>query len=138
MKSNRRELKAEATCIRTLDHLIQINSAHRPCRVVSFDQIDAEVRNALKYIRAGTYALRPPRLKEEVGVYASDGLVPDLLHREVRIHLVLMAWRLHPISAQLVTELDSLAEIEPKDFHPGTRGKVCIPVTIQSESPCRF
>jgi hypothetical protein len=37
--------------------------------------------------------------------------------------------------AQLVKELDSLAEIEPKDFHPGTRGKVsalCVRVDLES------
>jgi hypothetical protein len=87
--------------------------------------IDADVQNALKYARAGKYTLRPPKLAFEVGVYFSDGIVPASLHHEVRFFQVgILVMATYILFAQLVKELDSLAEIEPKDFHPGTRGKV--------------
>jgi hypothetical protein len=83
-------LKAEAIRIHKLDYLIQTNSTHLTMRPVDFDQIDTDVRNTLKYVRGAKYALRPPSLREEVGVYASDGVVPDLLHQEVGVCTFLM------------------------------------------------
>ena len=78
-----RELRAEALRIRSQDHLIQLRSKQLPARAVDFDRIDSDVRNALKFARTAEYALYPPKLKYEVGVYASDGIVPASLHREV-------------------------------------------------------
>ncbi|KAJ3710145.1 hypothetical protein C8R42DRAFT_381127 [Lentinula raphanica] len=78
-------------------------SKHR--RPVS--DIDADFENALKYARGSKYALHEPELREkELGIFVSDDLVPDSVHQE------------------LVRELDALAEIEPKDFHPHSFGKV--------------
>ncbi|KAJ3755634.1 hypothetical protein EV360DRAFT_85726 [Lentinula raphanica] len=69
--------------------------------------INDDFKNALKYARGSKYALHEPELREKgLGVFVSDGLVPDSVHQE------------------LVHELDALAANEPKDFHPHSFGKV--------------
>ncbi|KAJ3710148.1 hypothetical protein C8R42DRAFT_691526 [Lentinula raphanica] len=69
--------------------------------------INDDFKNALKYARGSKYALHEPELREKgLGVFVSDGLVPDSVHQE------------------LVRELDALAANEPKDFHPHSFGKV--------------
>ncbi|KAF9064501.1 hypothetical protein BDP27DRAFT_1425790 [Rhodocollybia butyracea] len=61
----------------------------------------------LKYARGSKYGLCEPELKEKgLGVFVSDDLVPLALHQE------------------LIRQLDALAAKEPRDFHPGSFGKV--------------
>ncbi|KAJ7577457.1 hypothetical protein C8J56DRAFT_1031469 [Mycena floridula] len=100
------ELKEEARRIRFEDLLIHSGSVHAIERDVEFDTIEADVRKELNFIQNSKHGIRPVKLRESVGVFASNGLVPTTLHKELR------------------TELENLAAAEPKDFHPGTHGKV--------------
>ncbi|KAL0961438.1 hypothetical protein HGRIS_006383 [Hohenbuehelia grisea] len=101
------QLKAEARRILAVDHAITLRSNYRlPERSVAFDAISKDVANSVSYQRQSKFGLRDPDLKDIVGVFVSDGVIPPSLH------------------AELVSELDALAALEPKDFHPGTEGKV--------------
>ncbi|KAJ4468827.1 hypothetical protein J3R30DRAFT_3739498 [Lentinula aciculospora] len=105
------ELRRETT-IHELDHAIML--VHGPDSsitekyrgsVTGID--DPEFINALKFARGSKYAIREPDLKERgMGVFVSDDLVPESVHRE------------------LVQELNALAVKEPRDFHPSSFGKV--------------
>jgi len=77
-----RDLKAEANRIRNLDHTIRLHSPRPPDRNIDYQIIDADVEQAVDFIRHAKYAIRPPPLKEEVGVYISEGLVPYSLQQE--------------------------------------------------------
>ncbi|KAL0961447.1 hypothetical protein HGRIS_006392 [Hohenbuehelia grisea] len=101
------ELKAEARRIRAIDLTVDLSGTRRlPERQIPFQDIHKDVSTSVCYQRASKYGLRDPGLKDIVGVFVSDGIVPPSLH------------------AELVTELDALAALEPKDFHPGTNGTV--------------
>ncbi|KAL4258731.1 hypothetical protein AB1N83_009773 [Pleurotus pulmonarius] len=100
------ELKAEAHRIRVLDKTIMLRPPSLPERAIDSERIRNDVMISLKHSRRSKFAIRRADLRDDVGVYVSDGIIPLSLHRE------------------LVTELDSLASLEPKDFHPGTCGKV--------------
>ncbi|KAJ8515478.1 hypothetical protein ONZ45_g7083 [Pleurotus djamor] len=100
------ELNAEAERIRVLDHEIRFHSPSLSTREIDFTRIESDVRASVKLARTSQIALRPHNPRDTVGIFVSDGLVPPSLHQE------------------LVRELDNLAAIEPKDFHPGTLGKV--------------
>ena len=94
----------------------------RPARPLDYPKIDADVLNSLKYLRHAPLAIQKPRLRQDTGVFVSDGAVPDSLHRGERAcH---DAHRFDSNVWQLMTELDAIAGAEPKDFHPGTFGKV--------------
>ncbi|KAJ7577465.1 hypothetical protein C8J56DRAFT_970875, partial [Mycena floridula] len=100
------ELKQEARRIRFEDLLVHSGSVHAVRRNVDLQKIEVDVRKELNFIQNAEHSIMPVTLREDVGVFASNGLVPKSLHKE------------------LGTELDHLAEMEPKDFHPGTHGKV--------------
>ncbi|KAK7678017.1 hypothetical protein QCA50_018957 [Cerrena zonata] len=102
------ELKHEARRIRALDYSIHLKSPQIPARDVDWQAIDQDVFKMLKYANTSKRGVRPAnlRIKPSIGIYVSDGLVPKSLHTE------------------LVNGLDTLAAIEPKDFHPGTFGRV--------------
>ncbi|KAF5392719.1 hypothetical protein D9757_000817 [Collybiopsis confluens] len=98
------ELRRSVSTARQLDHeLLNFESIH----AFPVAEIDSDIKNALKYARGSKYGIREPELKEKgLGVLVSDNLVPVSLHQE------------------LVRELDALAAKEPRDFHPGSFGKV--------------
>ncbi|KAF4599948.1 hypothetical protein EYR40_007054 [Pleurotus pulmonarius] len=105
-----RDLKTEASRIVALDYspqLLQtstrVGEGHRD---IHFQEIDKDVTNTLKFVRTSEYSIVQPKLREEVGVFVTDDLVPRSLHSE------------------LVHELDLVAKQEPKDIHPGSGGKV--------------
>ncbi|KAF9496465.1 hypothetical protein BDN71DRAFT_1505766 [Pleurotus eryngii] len=100
------ELRAEAERIRKIDHEINLHSTRLPKRPIDLEQITRESDASLAFVAESQFGIRPPKLRDLAGIYVSDGLVPPCLHRE------------------LVTELDALANLEPKDYHPGTVGKV--------------
>ncbi|KAL4254205.1 DUF4246 domain-containing protein [Pleurotus pulmonarius] len=100
------ELRAEAQRIVKIDHEINLHSTRLPERPIDFDQITQESDVLLRFAATSQFGIRPPKLRDLAGIYVSDGLVPPCLHRE------------------LVGELNALAATEPKDFHPGTAGKV--------------
>ncbi|KAF4583610.1 hypothetical protein EYR38_002365 [Pleurotus pulmonarius] len=100
------ELRAEAERIRKIDHEINLHSTRLPERPIDLRQIKRESDASLAFVAESQFGIHPPELRDLAGIYVSDGLVPPCLHRE------------------LVAELDALAKIEPKDFHPGTLGKV--------------
>jgi hypothetical protein len=77
-----RDLKAEANRIRQLDHTIRLHSPRLPERNVDYQMIDADVEQAVEFIRHAKYAIHAPPLKEEVGVYISEGIVSYSLQRE--------------------------------------------------------
>jgi hypothetical protein len=77
-----RDLKAEANRICKLDHTIRLHSPRLPDRNVNYQKIDTDVEQAVDFIRHAKHAIRAPPLKEEVGVYISEGLVPYSLQRE--------------------------------------------------------
>ncbi|KAL0960958.1 hypothetical protein HGRIS_005958 [Hohenbuehelia grisea] len=99
------DLKAEARRILDLDHKIHTTSRSIPVQHIDVHAIEADVENAVKFACNAHYVISSPKLQEDIGVYASDGLVPKSLHKE------------------LVRQLDLLAACEPKDFHPGSQGK---------------
>jgi hypothetical protein len=48
------------------------------------DEINSDIKNALKYARGSKYGLREPELKETgLGILVSDDLVPNSVHAEV-------------------------------------------------------
>ncbi|KAL0950704.1 hypothetical protein HGRIS_007481 [Hohenbuehelia grisea] len=83
-----------------------MKSRNIPAQSVDFRSIEVDVENAVKFAQNAQYAISSPKLQEDIGVFVSDGLVPTSLHKE------------------LVRQLDLLASYEPKDFHPGSNGKV--------------
>ncbi|KAF4566608.1 hypothetical protein EYR36_012039 [Pleurotus pulmonarius] len=101
-----RDLEAEARRIVALDYELRLGVQEPPQEGVSFDKIDYNVTNALKFARQSKYYITRPQLKEELGVFVTDDLVPVSLQSE------------------LLRSLDVLAQKEPKDMHPGSRGKV--------------
>lgn len=107
-----------------LDHTIRFQPVNLASKDdIDFRSIDPDIYQSVKYARGSKYALRAPALKEEVGAFVSDDLVPGSLHREVCLTRFLVVEK-SQTSMQLVAELDGLSEKEPKDFHPGTYGKV--------------
>ncbi|KAJ8503099.1 hypothetical protein ONZ45_g11152 [Pleurotus djamor] len=100
------ELNAEAERIRIIDYRVNYTPRSLPERDIDFKTIEEDVRAAVKLARTSTHTLRSHEPRDKAGIFVSDGLVPSSLHQE------------------LVRELDSLAALEPKDFHPGTVGKV--------------
>ncbi|KAF4583602.1 hypothetical protein EYR38_002357 [Pleurotus pulmonarius] len=100
------DLKAAAHRIRAIDHKVWLHSPSLPERGIDFKKIRTDVLISLKHSKSSKFAVRLADLRDRIGVYISDGIVPPSLHQE------------------LVAELDSLAALEPKDFHPGTFGKV--------------
>lgn len=100
------DLIAAARRIRAIDHEVCLRSPSLPERNIDFKKIRNNVLVSLKRSRSSRFAIRLADLRDRIGVYISDGIVPPSLHQE------------------LVAELDSLAALEPKDFHPGTYGKV--------------
>ncbi|KAG9221185.1 hypothetical protein CCMSSC00406_0007359 [Pleurotus cornucopiae] len=105
-----RDLKAEASRIVALDHSPQLLQAgvhaEEGHRDIPFQKIDQDVTDTLKFVRSSKYSIVQPKLREEVGVFVTDDLVPRSLHSE------------------LVHELDLVAQKEPRDIHPGSGGKV--------------
>ncbi|KAK7453451.1 hypothetical protein VKT23_011723 [Stygiomarasmius scandens] len=103
------ELKSEAKRIKAIDHdAIELQTRLEPPRLTEnwYNATQQEILRRIRYATTSEYGIRVPELKENVGALVSDGLVPDALH------------------AELVRELDLLAAKEPRDFHPGTFGKV--------------
>ncbi|KAL4268889.1 DUF4246 domain-containing protein [Pleurotus pulmonarius] len=106
-----RDLKAEASRIVALDYASQLlqpsvraTEAHTE---IPFSKIDRDVANAVKFARKSKYFVtQPVELKEKLGVFVTDDLVPKSLQSE------------------LAHELDLVARTEPKDIHPGSGGKV--------------
>ncbi|EJT99284.1 hypothetical protein DACRYDRAFT_23879 [Dacryopinax primogenitus] len=100
-----RELKREASRILSLDPVIR-NEINIPADTYDWTAIDADIEAARERMRQFKYAVREPALKEHVGVRTADDLVPPSLHRV------------------LEGELNRLADVGVKDFHPGSDGKV--------------
>lgn len=77
------ELKAEASRIQMLDHTVRV--APQPLFRDRIDSMyfDKDCENALLFAAWSTFGIRQADLKENVGVYVSDGLVPQCLHEEV-------------------------------------------------------
>ncbi|KAJ4464528.1 hypothetical protein C8J55DRAFT_529967 [Lentinula edodes] len=109
-----RELR-RSTLIHKLDQQITLFSGpnsntaqhHEPVNEPVVEVGHSDLKNALKYARGSRHALWEPELREKgLGIFVSDDLVPESLHRE------------------LERELDALAAKEPKDYHPGSFGKV--------------
>ncbi|KAH7869156.1 uncharacterized protein C8R40DRAFT_1131513 [Lentinula edodes] len=103
-----RELRRAST-IRKLDQEIILSNGphHEPVKEPVLEVDNSDWNNALKYARGSRHALWEPELREKgLGIFVSDDLVPESVHRE------------------LERELDALAAKEPKDYHPGSFGKV--------------
>ncbi|KIK68298.1 hypothetical protein GYMLUDRAFT_35681 [Collybiopsis luxurians FD-317 M1] len=99
------ELRRSVLTTRKLDRDISLESDLNHASHVA--EIDSDMRKALKYARGSKYGIREPELKETgLGVLVSDNLVPESVHQE------------------LLHELNALAAKEPRDFHPGSFGKV--------------
>lgn len=92
-----RELRRSAL-IHKLDQQITLFSGpnsntaqhHEPVKepVVEVDHFD--LKNALKYARGSRHALWEPELREKgLGIFVSDDLVPESVHREVSAFLVI-------------------------------------------------
>ena len=77
-----RDLRGEASRIRVFDHTTTPHYS-RLARPVDYHQIDSDVLNALKYLRRATFAIQKARLRQDTGIFVSDGAVPESLHREV-------------------------------------------------------
>ena len=77
-----RELKSEANRIRVFDHA-GTPYYSRPARLIDYLKIDVDVLNSLKYLRRAPLAIQKPRLRQDTGIFVSDGAVPESLHREV-------------------------------------------------------
>ncbi len=78
-----RELKAEAYRIRVLDKGIMLRPPSLPERAIDFERIRNDVMISLKHSRKSKFAIRRADLRDDVGVYVSDGIIPLSLHREV-------------------------------------------------------
>ncbi|KAJ3927801.1 MAG: hypothetical protein NXY57DRAFT_978187 [Lentinula lateritia] len=103
-----RELRRAST-IRKLDQAFILSNGphHEPVKEPVLEVDNSDWKNALKYARGSRHALWEPELREKgLGIFISDDLVPESVHRE------------------LERELDALAAKEPKDYHPGSFGKV--------------
>ncbi|KAE9388782.1 hypothetical protein BT96DRAFT_1025294 [Gymnopus androsaceus JB14] len=102
------ELRRSILTIRQLDQNISLNpNLDVSSKLEDITSIDSDFKNALKYARGSKYGLCEPETKEwGLGVYVSDNLVPASVHQE------------------LVRELDALAAKQPRDYHPGSFGKV--------------
>ncbi|KAF9064498.1 hypothetical protein BDP27DRAFT_1333464 [Rhodocollybia butyracea] len=102
------DLRRSALAIRNLDCDISLN-VRADSSLQHFDEtgLETDLQKTLKYARGSKYGLREPELKDKgLGVFVSDDLVPLALHQE------------------LIRQLDALAAKEPRDFHPGSFGKV--------------
>ncbi|KAF9064500.1 hypothetical protein BDP27DRAFT_1333470 [Rhodocollybia butyracea] len=102
------ELRRSVRAIRDSDWKILLNvRAGSPLQHFDETGLETDLKKTLKYARGSKYGLREPELKENrLGVFVSDDLVPRALHQE------------------LIRQLDALAAKEPRDFHPGSFGKV--------------
>ncbi|KAF9066699.1 hypothetical protein BDP27DRAFT_1330170 [Rhodocollybia butyracea] len=101
------DLRRSALALEMLESNISLNALDSSLEPFDMNMIEAELKNTLKYARGSKYALREPELKETgLGVFVSDDLVPQALHKE------------------LIRQLDALAEKEPRDFYPVSLGKV--------------
>jgi hypothetical protein len=80
--TSNRELKSEAQRIRVFDHA-GTPYFSRPARPVDYPKIDADVLDALKYLQCAAFAMQQPRLRQDTGIFVSDGAIPKSLHREV-------------------------------------------------------
>jgi hypothetical protein len=84
----------------------------------------AQAINAYKYLKASEFGISPAEdLSEEVGVFTSDDVVPLIVQTAV-CRIGLQVYLLVLMIFQLKSELDLLANAGPKDFHPGTDGRV--------------
>ena len=81
------DLKAEASRIVALDHSPQLLQAgvhaEEGHRDIPFQKIDQDVTDTLKFVRSSKYSVVQPKLREEVGVFVTDDLVPRSVHSEV-------------------------------------------------------
>jgi hypothetical protein len=77
-----RDLKGEANRIRVFDHTTTPYYS-RPKRPIDYQKIDADVLTAVKYLRSAPFAIQKARLRQDTGIFVSDGAVPESLHREV-------------------------------------------------------
>ncbi|KAF7357695.1 BZ3500-MvSof-1268-A1-R1-Chr11-1g03198 protein [Mycena venus] len=100
------ELRNEAKRIVFFDYNIRMDAYKEPESSVDIESFDDDILASLKYAAGSEYGVRAPDLREEVGVFISDDLVPASLHCELMLHL------------------DALAEREPPDLHPGSYGRV--------------
>ncbi len=66
-----------------LDYELRLRAQELPQEGVSFNKIDCDVTNALKFARESKYYIAQPQLKEKVGVFVTDDLVPVSLQSEV-------------------------------------------------------
>lgn len=69
-----------------MDYTIRFHGTTIPSCAVDFRAINDDVLTSLKYVRASKHALRSPELREDVGVFVSDSIVPPSLHQEVSTH----------------------------------------------------
>lgn len=91
--------------------------------------IQADVLKIASYLRAAKHGIDHPQMFEDVGVHIADDVVPETLHAEVSSSSETIDSRSFVDHLfQLVRELDALAGMEFKDFHPGSLGKVRSPV----------
>ncbi|KAF9499584.1 hypothetical protein BDN71DRAFT_1441727 [Pleurotus eryngii] len=87
-----RDLKAEASRIVALDYASQLLQPSvrvaEGQREIPFGKIDGDVANAVKFARRSKYfATQPVELKEKLGVFVTDDLVPKPLQYELWISL---------------------------------------------------
>ncbi len=66
-----------------LDYELRLGVQEPPQEGVSFDKIDSDVTNALKFARESKYYITQPQLKEKVGAFVTDDLVPVSVQSEV-------------------------------------------------------
>lgn len=66
-----------------LDYELRLETQASPQEGASFDKIDHDVTNALKFARGSKHYITQPQLKEKVGVFVTDDLVPASLQSEV-------------------------------------------------------
>ncbi|KAF9066715.1 hypothetical protein BDP27DRAFT_1423619 [Rhodocollybia butyracea] len=105
------DLRRSALAVKMLDCdiLLDASGTGADNSLEHFDvgAVDCELNKSLKYARGSTYAIREPDLEENgLGILVSDNLVPQALHQE------------------LMRQLDTIAAQEPRDFHPGSFGKL--------------
>ncbi|KAF4564880.1 hypothetical protein EYR36_002823 [Pleurotus pulmonarius] len=79
------ELKAEAHRIRVLDKTIMLRPPSLPERAIDSERIRNDVMISLKHSRRSKFAIRRADLRDDVGVYVSDGIIPLSLHRETSV-----------------------------------------------------
>lgn len=66
-----------------LDYELRLETQEPLQEGVSFDKIDHNVTNTLKFARESKYYITQPQLKEKVGVFVTDDLVPVSLQSKV-------------------------------------------------------